>query len=201
MKTINFIIILLLLSTCLYSQNEDYEKQKDIFKNKGIFNITKVSLNSVNSANLLVRNQDNSVSNESINSKGGNAAGLTTIFGYFLNSHFSLGIGLGFERFNKPNSNTFPIFLDVRYYLEDDYNSLYIFANGGILSKFSDDFNKGGGIQGGIGYKFFIDSKKSIALISDIGYYHRLIKLPSPNNPKESDLTLNGLTFSIGVLF
>jgi|SRR5690606_8133261 len=193
-----YLVIVFCLTFNLYAQEE---KQKDIFKNKGYFNITKFTHYRVSNANLDFVDTDNSITRTDVKGNSPNGNSLQTINGYFINPKISLGIGLGIERFNSPDANTFPIFLDVRYYLEDDYNSFYAFADAGFLSKLDNSFRKGGMLGGGIGYKFFINSNKTIALVFDVGYYHRLIKIPFDNNPNTSDLILNGFSFSLGVIF
>lgn len=192
-----YLVLAMCFSLSFYAQEE---KQKDIFKNKGYFNITKFTHYRINNANFDFVDTDNSITREETKPNGsGNS--LQTINGYFINPKLSLGIGLGFERFDHPGANTFPVFLDVRYYLENDYNSFYAFGDIGFLGKLGDDFRKGGLLHGGIGYKFFINSNKTIALVTDVGYYHRLIKVPFVDNPNMSDLTLNGFSFSVGILF
>lgn len=192
------LIVILFITSFCFSQDK---VKKDPFKNKGYFNITRYSHLTVNKATLDFTAPDNSVVSSDTKQNGSNGNSLTTINGYFLSPRFSLGLGLGFERFNEPNSNHFPIFLDARYYLDNDFNTFYAFANGGVFSKLDESFNKGGFIGAGIGYKFFIDDNRSICLVTDVGYYHRLIKLNFQNNPNESDLILNGVSLSLGLLF
>jgi hypothetical protein len=181
----------------LYAQ----EKEKDVFKNKGFFNITKFTHSRIQNATLDYKFPDNSEAlGRDVNHEGGNANGLHTITGVFLGPKFSLGAGLGIERFNTPNANTMPLYLDVRYYFNNDYNSFYLFSNLGTMVKLGDDFRKGGLFQAGIGYKFFILDQK-LAMVTDAGYYHRLLKIPEQGNPNDSDLILNGFMFSIGILF
>lgn len=177
------------------------DNKKDLFKNKGYFNITKFTYYTINNANLEFIDVDNSITRNDVKGDNPNGNSIQTINGYFISPNFSLGLGIGLERFNSPNANTLPIFLDARYYLENDYNSLYGYANAGFLSKLDSSFNKGGMLGAGVGYKFFINSNKTIALMSDIGFYHRLVKIPFNNNPNTSDLILNGFSFSIGTIF
>lgn len=187
-----------LLVTCFaMAQNKI---SKDPYKNKGYFNITKYTRYHVNAATLYFEAADNGTTESNVK---GNAYGnsLQTINGYFLSPKFSLGLGVGLENFTEPNANTTPVFLDARYYLEDNYNSFYGYANAGVLAKLGNTFRSGGLIGAGIGYKFFIDSDKKIALMTDVGYYHRLIDIPFENNPNTSDLILNGFQFSLGVIF
>jgi len=192
------ILVISLISLSIFAQNQD---KKDPFKNKGFFNITKFTHYLVNSANLDYFEPNVGIERINVKTSQSNGNGLQTINGYFFNPHFSVGVGIGLERFNSPNANTFPLFVDARYYLEDDYNSFYGFANAGGLLKIDKSFNSGMLISAGIGYKFFINSKKTIGLTTDVGYYHRSIKVPFINNPVESDLIMNGFMFSIGAIF
>ncbi len=192
------LIIWLFLSFNSYSQEEN---KKDSYKNKRYFNITKFTHYRVNSANLEFIDIDNSITRNDAKENTSNGNSLQTINGYFITPKFSLGLGIGLERFNNPNANTLPIFLDARYYLEDNYNSFYGFIDVGFLSKLDNSFRKGGMIGGGIGYKFFVNSNKTFTLLTDLGYYHRLIKIPFDNIPNSSDLIMNGFSFSIGTIF
>lgn len=193
-----FLFIILFSSVNSFCQDDN---KKDLFKNKGYFNITKFTYYTINNANLEFVDVDNSITRNDVKGDNPNGNSIQTINGYFISPKFSLGLGIGLERFNNPNANTLPIFLDARYYLENDYNSLYGYTNVGFLSKFDSSFNKGGMLGAGIGYKFFINSSKTIALMSDIGYYHRLVKISFDNNPNTSDLIMNGFSFSIGTIF
>jgi len=187
-----------LLALCfLFTTYAQEEKQKDIYKNKGYFNITKVTYYKVNKARLYyskgIKSQD---------LKGDNASGngLQTINGYFIVPKFSVGVGIGLETFNNPNSNTFPVFLDLRYYFDNNYSSLYIFGNIGGTLKLGDDFRKGGLLNGGIGYKFFVNSNKTTAFVADLGYFHRYLDIPIVNS-SDANLLLNGPSISLGMIF
>lgn len=198
MKILSFITILFIFFTA-HSQQE--ETKKDIFKNNGYFNITKFTHYRINNANLEFIDADNRITRVNVKEKKSHGNGLQTINGYFITNNLSVGLGIALERFNNPNANTFPIFLDTRYYLINGYNTFYVFGDLGLLAKLDNTFRKGGLLNCGLGYKFFIDPRKSLAVVTDIGYYHRLIKVPFDNNPNISDLTVNGFSFSIGVLF
>lgn len=110
-----------------------------------------------------------------------------------------MGIGLGIERFNNPNSNTLPLFIDVRYYFSKEKSFLYLHGNIGQNLKLDTTFTKGGMANLGIGYKFFATDK--IALVPSIGYDHRFLQIEISNNLNDSDLTLSALSLSLGILF
>jgi len=81
-------------------------------------------------------------------------------------------------------------FWNFRYYFNNNYSSLYIFGDIGVTLKFWDDFRKGFLLNGGIGYKFFVNSTKITAFVTDIGYFHRYLYIPLVNSP-DGDLLLN----------
>lgn len=193
------LIASLFLSLSIFSQESI--DLKDRYKNKGFFNITKFTHYRINNAKLDFTAPDNSVTRTDAKGNNANGNSIQTINGYFVSPKFSLGLGLGLERFNNPGANTFPVFIDARYYLEDNYNSFYAFGNIGTLIKIADNYNKGGMVGAGIGYKFFINSSKTIALVTDLGYNHRLIKVPFIDNPNTSDLLISGFSLSLGVIF
>jgi len=173
------------------------EKQKDIYKNKGYFNITKLTHYRINKASLESTNNFNA---QDVKGNKANGNGIQTINGYFLVPKFSVGVGLGMENFSNPNSNTFPMFLDMRYYFDNNYSSLYIFGNIGATIKLGDEFKKGGLLNGGVGYKFFVNSTKTTAFVADIGFYHRYLDIPF-NNTSNRKLLLHGPSISLGVIF
>jgi len=167
------------------------EKIKDIYKNKGYFNITKITYYRINNATVDLNNF------LGVNVKGSNSFGysLQTINGYFLNPKFSIGIGTGLELFNNPNTNTLPVFLDFRYYFDNNYSSLYIFGDAGPVTKLGSKLKKGFLYSGGVGYKFFVNSAKTMVFVVDIGYFHRGFDVASSN------LMLNGPSVSSGMIF
>lgn len=191
-------MILIFCFTCsIYAQEA---RQKDIYKNKGFFNITKYTHYRVNSAKLEVVTPS-LVVEMSVKGDNSYANSFQTINGYFINPHLSVGIGVGLENFIRPDLKTLPIFLDVRYYLGEEYNSFYAFGDIGFLYKPDDSFEKGCMMGLGFGYKFFVNSKKTIALVSDVGYYFREIKVPLDLASRDPVFTTNGFAFSLGILF
>jgi len=189
-----YIILTLFFVFTAYSQEE---KTKDIYKNKGYFNITKITYYKVNKASF---SPPYGGKITDIRGSGANANSLQTINGYFITPKFSTGIGIGLESFSSPNANTFPIFLDLRYYFDNNYSSLYIFGNIGGTVKLGDEFRKGGLLNGGVGYKFFVNSTKTIAFVADIGFFHRYLDIPLGNSP-DGSLLLHGPSVSLGIIF
>jgi len=107
---------------------------------------------------------------------------------------------VGLESFSSPNSNTFPVFLDTRYYFDNNYSSLYIFGDIGVTLKLGDEFKKGFLLNGGVGYKFFVNSTKTTAFVADIGFYHRYLDIPLWNSP-DGNLLMHGPSISLGMIF
>jgi len=187
-----------LLALCfLFTTYAQEEKQKDIYKNKGYFNITKITYYKVNKASLEL---PNNFVGQDVKGSSANGKSLQTINGYFITPKLSAGIGIGLESFENPRENTFPVFLDLRYYFDNNYSSLYIFGNIGGTLKLGDDFRKGGLLNGGIGYKFFVNSNKTTAFVADLGYFHRYLDVPIVNS-SDANLLLNGPSISLGMIF
>jgi len=131
-------------------------------------------------------------------------------FGYFINAHFSIGIGFGADRYEKPGANTFPLVIDLRGYLKDCKNTPFIFFDAGNSLKFSEAQEKGFLLDAGLGYKFFV--LKRLCLIGSIGYNYKHFPKwywysddPSPNPDPESYkwafLNRHSLAFSLGIFF
>jgi len=190
-------IYIFLAISFLFVTYAQEEKQKDIYKNKGYFNITKITYYKVNKASL---EYPYNFIGQDVRGSGANAKSLQTINGYFLSPKFSVGVGVGLENFSSPNSNTFPVFLDTRYYFDNKYSSLYIFGDIGVTLKLGDEFKKGFLLNGGVGYKFFVNSTKTTAFVTDIGFYHRYLDIPLWNSP-DGNLLLHGPSISLGMIF
>lgn len=120
--------------------------------------------------------------------------------GYFFNPHIYSGLTFGADRYEVAAANTFPLLVNVRYYLKDARNTLYTFAEGGPNLAFSTASDKGFTSAIGVGYKFFI-SKKS-CFTTSFGYNYEKSKLTGIEATYRGDyLSRKSLLFSIGMLF
>lgn len=195
----------LFLSAFLFSQiviSQETETNKDQYRNKGYFNITRFSY--INVDNI---KQDGFIPGEGnfsadLPQSDAKAYSLQTINGYFFSPYFSAGLGIGLDGYNNPDINTLPVFLDLRAYLSDNYNSAFVFLDYGTLVDASDNFHKGNLFNIGAGYKVFVSKKKRIALVPEIGYSVKNISL-TDEKVRTSDNTLNitGVHFSLGIIF
>jgi len=128
--------------------------------------------------------------------------GFNTINGFFLNPYVSFGLGIGLEYYRNPYVNMLPFFLDARVYLEDDYDTTFIFLDAGSLVKTDNNFKRGAIIQLGIGYKYLPNKEKGLALVTDIAYSYRGISLDGQSIRRSGDfLKIRGVNISVGLIF
>jgi hypothetical protein len=199
MKKLLFLFSLALFSQLLFSQETD--EKKDQFRNKGYFNITRFSYIGVGNIkqDLFVPTVGNSSTD--LPSDDAKAFSLQTINGYFFSPYFSAGIGFGLDGYHTPDINTMPAFLDLRAYLNDDYNSAFFFLDWGTLIDAGDNFHKGNMFNIGAGYKVFVSKQKRIALMPEIGYSVKNISM-TDEKVRTSDNVLNitGVHIGIGII-
>ena len=152
--------VLFFLIICQTLAAQTIQEKKDVFRNRGYFNITRFSYTSVNFAeqSLFIEGQGSFTTE--LNDDKAKAFALETINGYFFSPYFSLGVGTGLDGYHNPNINTMPLFLDSRVYFKDGYNSVFAFMDLGLLAKVSDNFTKGSMFNIGAGYKFSLGEKR-----------------------------------------
>mgnify|MGYP003624245379 FL=1 len=197
MKQQFIIPILLLLFVNSYSQENS---NHDEFRNKGFFNITKLSYINVSSAKLETFNPVDGVVATSLNVDKAHAYSLQTINGYFFSPYFSAGIGVGLDGYSNPNFNTLPIFLDLRAYFSDEAKSLYLYMDYGTMAKIDGGKNNGSIFNIGLGYKFPL--KDRLMFVTDLGYSYKSISNDGLSIRKsESWVQAKGLILSFGIIF
>lgn len=157
-KVIIFFIHLCLLST-ISNLNAQDEK-----RNKGLFGVIEVGY-------LKSLSADGDYISYPFEEWKLYGKSLRFYFGYFINTHFSVGIGFGADRYEEPGANTFPIFIDLRGYLKDSKNTPFLFFDAGNSLKFSEAKEKGFLLDAGSGYKFFIT--KRFCLLGSVGYNYK----------------------------
>lgn len=120
--------------------------------------------------------------------------------GYFFNPHIYSGLTFGADRYEVAAANTFPLLVNVRYYLKDARNTLYTFAEGGPNLAFSTASDKGYTSALGVGYKFFIS--KRTCLTASCGYNYEKSKLEGIDATYWGDyLSRKSILFRIGMHF
>lgn len=175
------------------------DKQVDEFRNKGYFNITKISYIAVTSAKLETFNPNDGGVVTDLPIDNASAYSLQTINGIFLSPHFSVGLGIGLEGYSNPNFNTLPAFLDLRYYFNDDSNSFYTYLDYGTMIKLN-DINNGTTANIGIGYKLPLNSER-LMIIADLGYSYKSISNDGLSIRKSESWTqVKGFIFGIGII-
>lgn len=173
-------------------------------KNNGYFNITEFGYHYIANGNIKAKLPSG---NFNITMKG-EAYSLRTINGFFLNPHFSLGLGAGIE--GKSNYyDLFPIFLDFRGYLKDARNTPYAYVDAGYAPEFG-VFEKAWVANLGVGYKFFIGKRTCLVAGAEINYA-RKDRILEVNFQKENQydyyesknvkLNQHTLSFKLGFLF
>tara|TARA_R110002124_G_scaffold194919_2_gene361971 strand:+ start:11881 stop:12453 length:573 start_codon:yes stop_codon:yes gene_type:complete len=190
MRTAIILIFTTLLTQALYSQ--DYDR----YKNERFFNITKFSYINVNDVVF----DGFGTGENNFSTENSRAYSLQTIGGYFLNSNFSVGVGIGLDGYNEPDFNTLPLFIDLRGYFVDGKNSAFAFLDVGTVVKASDSYREGRMLEIGIGYKFFAAS--NIAMIGSINGSFKGLSLTDENyTSSDRTVVLKGIGFSIGFIF
>lgn len=182
---------------------EDIDKvTDDPMHNKGFFNLTKISYTKITGLEQEVALVGGGDVTNDLETSGTHAFALQTINGYFLSPYISLGVGVGLEGFISPTLNTFPVYADLRAYLENDFSSPFIFVNYGTLLKAGDEFKKGNMFAVGAGYKFAVGKEKRTALVTDLSFSGRNISR-TDDALKDSDdkLAIRGISLSVGVIF
>jgi len=152
--------ILLFITFLSFAQNDS--DNRDVNKNKGFFNITKIGYitNTSVKQELFIEGEGN-IFSELENNKS-HAWSLQTINGYFISPFFSLGISVGLDGYHNPNFNTLPVLLDIRTYMSDEEDSFYAFLDIGPSLRIggeNSELRKGMVFNIGLGYKFKVSKK------------------------------------------
>jgi len=210
MKNLFYIILLALLTTDAFSQNKNEELNSR--KQKGYYNITQFSL-------LMGRTQS---THDYRSPDLLFAPSLTMTMGGIQDEHLAIGIGSGFEMFER---NLFPLFFDFRYTLRDNeispffvfkagyafdcskekkYNDLYF--NNEYFYDVDATFRGGVMVQPETGVK--IPLSKNADLLFTVAYRYQQTKLQlnhnSPyENRRESEHKndMNRLSFGVAIMF
>lgn len=126
------------------------------------------------------------------------ALSLRTINGIFLTEKFSVGVGVGLEGYKTPGTgffqeSSFQVFGDARYYLKNEKNTPFAYADFGHSIQINDNFLKGINMGAGVGYKFSLRGKT--AFQTSLGYSQQNSKRGSYNERYPTG------TLKIGFLF
>lgn len=178
-------VALLSISNILYAQNMD---SQDITKQeKGYFNITELGFFYGNS-NIRYRNFGEGTAV--------NISSLRTINGLFLTPKISIGIGAGLDGVNVHRYkffNTFNIFADARYYLNNKKHVFFFYGDLGSAVKIDDNLEKGLMFNFGVGRKITI--VRGFVIVPSIGYNQQNFKDGGTSFRNET------LALKMGVLF
>lgn len=191
---IQLTIIFICCFQLAFSQNEGSPTN-----NKGVFNITELGYN---------RGLGHINYSDGIKVKNSGYVGrFRTIFGYFVNPKFSLGIGAGLDGYHNPSYNTFPLLVDARYYFKIGDLSPFINVDIGYSLKLGAPFEEGIYSGVGVGYKFLQDKKINLLINTGIDFHQikdaRLIAINYPYQYEtiRSTVVLTSIFFKFGILF
>lgn len=201
MKTkITLILILFFQLNILLAQES--KKPKDLNRNKGYFNITRLGVIAVTDPETETFSPTNGTVVTDLPTNNSIGYSLQIINGYFINPYFSVGIGIGLDGYKNPNVNTLPIFLDLRGYFSDNLASSYIFSDIGRLAKIENGTNNGTTFNLGLGYKTPLNKKSRFTIVTDISYSYKTISLDRmPIRDSDNRLLIKGFLISLGVIF
>lgn len=192
-------LIIVVLSA--YSFSQETEKDVDENRNEGFFNITQFGYINLYEAKLETYSSTNGNVVTDLPLDNASAYFLQTINGYFIDSFFSVGLGVGLDGYHNPNFNTLPVFLDLRLYLSDDMSSPYVFMDIGTLVKFEGNKNNGALFNIGLGYKISLN-KKRLMIITDLSYNYKEISNDGLSLRNSHSWTqLRGTALTLGIIF
>ncbi len=194
MRKLIIITILTLIQIYVFAQDADE------FKNKGFFNLSKVSYHFVDkiSYDMFIPTQGGF--NYDIEESNSMAVGAYTINGWFVFPWLSAGVGLGYEYQNTMNFHLLPVYFDLRTYLSKGENAIYLFADYGIVAGLNKNVGTGEMLNIGIGYKFFIKNYCFTAGL-DFNSYTLLDVSGYPEPDPVHDFSVSSTAISIGILF
>lgn len=121
---------------------------------------------------------------------------LDVSYGYFFNSYFYVGPGVGIRAYSKKHFTAFPVFGELRGY----WKRAFIYARGGY--GFISGNNDTGGVCGAIGLGFNIISKTKYKLFLNMSYEFQDHKRNDTHVTRTEVLTgKNGVAVRIGTQF
>ncbi|MBY0245357.1 MAG: porin family protein [Sphingobacteriaceae bacterium] len=175
MKKIHILITIFLLSSSLVFAQKI---------NEGTFSKIKIgALSRINKSD-----------NNTIGDEGGNE--ISYIHNYFINPHFSVGVGAGIIGYLNPTVSTVPIFANATYHVFKEGSSPYLYSNLGYSIWLAENQNGSVFTELGLGLKFKVGKKLKIA--PELGYRYQRFEYDFGELGKLSDY-LSSL--SIGVSF
>lgn len=197
MKKINILLLLLIIASSTLKA-QDSNKYRDLDKNEKFLSIIQLSYIKNYEANNEITISGQGTRNIELNTDNAHAYSLNFIFGYFvIPKRLSIGIGFGLDGYHEPGFNSAPLYGDFRFYLTNERNVPYVYANLGTLTKLSSNFVRGYSGKIGFGYKFFISKK--LCLNTDISYVAKGASLTRESYNSSNDvINIKGVALSIG---
>ena len=183
-------------------------------KKSGYFNITQIG--------VIMGNKPSSEQNSEIfndNAEFQISPSLTMTHGGMINQHLGIGVGTGFEIFDR---NLFPLFGDIRCFVRDDDIAPFFalkmgYAISGFKKKYNEslnlnqppwwinnaDFKKYGGFMFNpeMGIKFPLSEKADLMITTAYRYQKYKSIVYQGRTQWEQKTSLNRLTFGLAVMF
>jgi len=186
-------ILMIIINHHIYSQSDEY-------KNKGFFNLSKVSFH-------FVDNISEHISTpllgylEHYETDNAYAYSINTINGWFVFPWLSAGVGVGYEYQNTMKFHLVPAYIDLRAYLSKNGNAFYLFADYGVIAGLNNNVGTGEMMNIGLGYKFFIT--KTLCITAGLGFnsYTLLEVSGYPEPDPIHDFSVSSTSINIGFLF
>ena len=124
----------------------------------------------------------------------GNGTEITTINGWHINKHVSLGLGLSASTYINPTLTSYPVFANAHYYFKESVKTPYTFTNLGYGIT-SNRYN--GGLLYEIGAGYNLKLGKKTALTPEISYKYQDFRYKT----SDGKIALSSIALGIGILF
>lgn len=195
-KTTILFTLLIIVSQTIKAQK--FHNYKDLDKNEKFISIVQFSYMKNYKANNEITLSGQGKRNNKLNTDNAHAYSLQVVLGYFVvPKRLSIGMGFGLDGYHEPGFNSAPLYGDIRLYLTDERNAVYMYANLGTLTKLSSRFVRGYSGKIGCGYKFFVSQK--LCLNADIGYAAKGASLTNESyTSSDNIINIKGVALSIG---
>lgn len=96
--------------------------------------------------------------------------GAKASYNFFLNYHLSVGAGLGFTKYTKPDIQTIPVTINLKYYAGKPARTPFVYAEGGYAMRTdADKQHRGPVYEAGVGYRHQLQNRHNFLLFK-LGY-------------------------------
>lgn len=188
---------LLLIVVCTYGFYSIAQQEKS-----GFFNLTRIGYHNITNIERTDFIANQITTDALLESSGAYALSINNITGYYLNTHFSAGMGLGLDQVANPSLKALPIFLDLRGYLRKTQNTAFAYFNLGptITIKNKDtNFHTGGILNIGAGFQYKLTGT---ILALDVAYNLKNLEMPvTAAAGTYTSYKVEAMSLNIGIIF